>query len=157
MATALMQAALETGAVDAVVAVRMSATNPLEAEGVICRSPEEVAACRGSKYTAVAVNTTLRHILEAPGRYAPVGLPCHIQGLRLERRRSRRLRERVTLALGIFCGLTCEPRATAVAARQAGSIPRSSATCRTGGRGGREACAWRRGGVRSAGGTTPTT
>lgn len=123
MATALMQAALETGAVDAVVAVRMSATNPLEAEGVICRSPEEVAACRGSKYTAVAVNTTLRHILEAPGRYALVGLPCHIQGLRLERRRSRRLRERVTLALGIFCGLTCEPRATAVAARQAGLDP----------------------------------
>jgi len=86
VATALMQAALETGAVDAVVAVRMSATNPLEAEGVICRSPEEVAACRGSKYTAVAVNTTLRHILEAPGRYALVGLPCHIQGLRLETR-----------------------------------------------------------------------
>ena len=95
VATALMQAALETGVVDAVVAVRMSAANPLEAEGVICRSPEEVAACRGSKYNAVAVNTALRQILEEPGRYALVGLPCHIQGLRLAQRRSRRLRERV--------------------------------------------------------------
>ncbi len=124
VATTLMQAALETGAVDAVVAVRMSAANPLEAEGVICRSPEEIAACRGSKYDVVAINTILRRILEEPGRrYALVGLPCHIQGLRLAQRRSRRLRERVALTLGIFCGLTQEPRATAVAARQAGLDP----------------------------------
>jgi len=123
VATALMKAALETGAVDAVVAVRMSAANPLEAEGVICHSPAEVAACRGSKYTAVAVNVALRRILEEPGRYALVGLPCHIQGLRLAQRRSRRLRERVVFTLGIFCGLTHEPRATAVAARQVGLDP----------------------------------
>jgi coenzyme F420 hydrogenase subunit beta len=123
VATALMRAALETGVVDAVVAVRMSAANPLEAEGVICRSPAEVAACRGSKYNAVAVNVALRRILEEPGRYALVGLPCHIQGLRLAQRRSRRLRERVVLTLGIFCGLTGEPRATALAARQAGLDP----------------------------------
>ena len=44
-------------------------------------------------------------------------------GLRLAQRRSRRLRERVVLTLGILCGLTCEPRATAVAARQAGLDP----------------------------------
>jgi coenzyme F420 hydrogenase subunit beta len=123
VATALMQAALEVGAVDAVVAVRTSAANPLEAEGVVCRSPEQVAACRGSKYDVVALNAVLRRILEEPGRYAVVGLPCHIQGLRLAQRRSRRLRERVVLSLGIFCGLTNEPRATAVLARKAGFSP----------------------------------
>jgi coenzyme F420 hydrogenase subunit beta len=123
VATALMQTALECELVDGVIAVRMSAANPLEAEGVICRSPEEVAACRGSKYNVVAINVALRQILEEPGRYALVGLPCHIQGLRLAQRRSRRLRERVVFALGIFCGLTQEPRATAVAARQAGLYP----------------------------------
>ena len=122
-ATALMQAALESGAVDAVVAVRMSAADPLRAESAICRSPEEVATCRGSKYDVVAINTVLRRILDEPGRYALVGLPCHIQGLRLAQRRSRRLRERVTLALGVFCGFTNEPRATAVLARQAGLDP----------------------------------
>ena len=123
VATTLMQVALESGIVDAVVAVRMSAANPLEAESVICRSPEEVAACRGSKYNVVAVNTVLREILAVPGRYAVVGLPCHIQGLRLAQRGSRRLRDRVPLTLGIFCGLTNEPRATAVLARQAGLDP----------------------------------
>ncbi len=120
VATALMQSALETGLVDAVVAVRMSPTNPMEAEAAICRSAADVAACRGSKYNVVAINRVLRRILDEPGRYALVGLPCHIQGLRLAQRRSRRLRERVTLAIGIFCGLTNEPRATAVLARQAG-------------------------------------
>jgi coenzyme F420 hydrogenase subunit beta len=123
VATALMQAALEAGTVDAVVAVRMSAANPLEAESVICRSPEEVAACRGSKYSVVAINSVLGRILEEPGRYALVGLPCHIQGLRLAQRRSRRLLERVILTMGIFCGLTNEPRATAVLAQQAGLDP----------------------------------
>jgi coenzyme F420 hydrogenase subunit beta len=118
-----MQAALEAGTVDAVVAVRMSAANPLEAESVICRSPEEVAACRGSKYNVVAINSALGRILEEPGRYALVGLPCHIQGLRLAQRHSRRLRERVILTMGIFCGLTNEPRATAVLAQQAGLDP----------------------------------
>jgi coenzyme F420 hydrogenase subunit beta len=123
VATALMQTALEGELVDGVIAVRLSAANPLEAEGVICRSPEEVAACRGSKYNVAAINVALRQILEEPGRYALVGLPCHIQGLRLAQRSSRRLRERVVFALGIFCGLTQEPQATAVAARQAGLCP----------------------------------
>ena len=125
VATVLMQAALESGEVEAVVAVRLSAANPLEAEAVVCRTAAEVAACRGSKYNVVAVNTALREILEGPGRYALVGLPCHVLGLRLAQRDSRRLRERVTLTLGIFCGLTNEPRATDVLARQAGLDPGS--------------------------------
>jgi coenzyme F420 hydrogenase subunit beta len=119
VATALMKSALEKGLVDAVVAVRMSASNPLEAESVVCRSAAEIATCRGSKYNVVAINSALGNVLDEPGRYALVGLPCHIQGLRLAQRHSRRLRERVTLALGIFCGHTNEPRATAVLARQA--------------------------------------
>jgi coenzyme F420 hydrogenase subunit beta len=123
VATALMLAALESGLVDGVVAVRGSAANALEAESVICRSADEVTACRGSKYNVAAANTALRETLATGGRYAIVGLPCHIQGLRLAQRRSRRLRERVVLSLGIFCGLTQEPRATAVLARQAGLDP----------------------------------
>jgi coenzyme F420 hydrogenase subunit beta len=120
VATALLAGALESGFADAVLAVGLDPVNPLAPVGVVARTPEEVAACRGSKYNIVAVNTQLRVVLDEPGRYILVGLPCHIQGLRLAQRRSRRLRERVVLGLGIFCGLTNEPRATEVAARQAG-------------------------------------
>jgi coenzyme F420 hydrogenase subunit beta len=123
VATALLAGALEAGLVDAVVAVGTDPSNPLETTGVVCRTPAEVAGCRGSKYNVVAVNSLLRRVLDEPGRYAIVGLPCHVQGLRLAQRRSRRLRERVVLSLGVFCGLTNEPRATAVLARQAGLDP----------------------------------
>lgn len=123
VATALLTGFLEEGLADAVLAVGMSDEDPLRASGVVCRSPAEVAACRGSKYNVVAVNALLRTVLDEPGRYVLVGLPCHIQGLRLAQRRSRRLRERVVLTLGIFCGLTGEPRATEVAAVQAGLDP----------------------------------
>ena len=123
VATALLAGALETGFADAVLAVGVDRANPLAAVGVLCRTPQEVAACRGSKYNVVAVNTLLRTVLDEPGRYILTGLPCHIQGLRLAQRHSRRLRERVVLSLGVFCGLTNEPRATEVAARQAGLDP----------------------------------
>jgi coenzyme F420 hydrogenase subunit beta len=123
LATAILGGLLEEDLADAVLAVDMNDERPLQAGGVVCRSPAAVAACRGSKYDVVAVNTLLRDVLDEPGRYVLVGLPCHIQGLRLAQLRSRRLRERVVLALGIFCGLTCEPRATEVAALQAGLEP----------------------------------
>jgi coenzyme F420 hydrogenase subunit beta len=130
IATALLAGALEEGLADAVLAVDSDATNPLRAAGVVCRTPDEVAACRGSKYNVVAVNVLLRQVLERDGRYVLVGLPCHVQGLRLAQRRSRRLRERIILTLGIFCGLTCEPRATEIAALQAGLDPTDLAAVR---------------------------
>lgn len=123
VATALLAGALEAGFADTVLAVGVDPANPLAAVGVICRTPQEVAACRGSKYNVVAVNTLLRTVLDEPGRYILTGLPCHIQGLRLAQRHLRRLRERVVLSLGVFCGLTNEPRATEVAVRQAGLDP----------------------------------
>ncbi len=123
VATALAAGALESGAVDGVLAVGIDSRRPLAATGVLCHTPEEVAACRGSKYNVVALNVLLRRVLDEPGRYLLVGLPCHVQGLRLAQRASRRLRERVVLSLGIFCGLTGEPRATEVAALQAGLDP----------------------------------
>lgn len=140
VATALVQGALATGSIDAALLVSMgggasaarekasspgaaTSTGALAAVPVVARSAEEVAACRGSKYSAVALNTALRHVLEEPGRYALVGLPCHIQGLRLAQKRHPSLRKRVVLAVGIFCGLTAVPRATEIAARRAGVDP----------------------------------
>jgi len=120
VATAILQGALATGSVDSVIACRMDPDNALEVEPVIARTPEEISACRGSKYNVVATNVLLRRVIEEPGRYALIGLPCHIQGLRLAQRRHPLLRERVVLAVGIFCGWTGLPQMAAVAARRAG-------------------------------------
>jgi coenzyme F420 hydrogenase subunit beta len=123
IATALLQGALEQGDVDAVIGVRMSRATPLAAEPAIARSTAGVAALRGSKYSMVAVGEALREVRASPGRYAFVGLPCHIQGLRLAQRRSRVLRERIPLTVGVFCGFNMLPRATCAAARRIGVDP----------------------------------
>jgi coenzyme F420 hydrogenase subunit beta len=123
VATAILLGALADRAIDAAVVVRPSQSHALAMEPFVARSAEQIAACRGSKYNMVALNVALREVLARPGRYALVGLPCHIQGLRLAQRRDRRLAERVVLALGIFCGWSAEPRATALAARRLGLEP----------------------------------
>ncbi|MGD0997112.1 MAG: Coenzyme F420 hydrogenase/dehydrogenase, beta subunit C-terminal domain [Thermoleophilia bacterium] len=121
--TAILVAALADGSIEAAVVVRPSAGNALAMEPLVARAKEEIEVCRGSKYNMVALNCALREVRERPGRYALVGLPCHIQGLRLAQCRDRRLRERVVLAVGIFCGWSAQPRATALAARRLGLDP----------------------------------
>ena len=123
VATAIVTGALADDLIDAAILVRPARDKALAMEPFVARSPDEIAGCRGSKYNMVALNTALRAVLAHAGRYALVGLPCHIQGLRLAQRRYPRLRDRVVLALGIFCGWSAEPRATALAARRLGLEP----------------------------------
>lgn len=123
IATAILQAALERDLIDAALVCRTDPAQPLRAEPVVARTPDEVAACRGSKYNVVDTNVLLRRVIDEPGRYALVGLPCHIQGFRLARERSRMLRERVVFTMGIFCGWTAKPRATEVEALRSGLDP----------------------------------
>ncbi len=137
VATAILQAALTDGLpgpqgervrVDAATCCRVDPDNPLAVRPVVVETPAEAAACRGSKYNTVAMNEALAHVRESPGGYVLVGLPCHIHGLRLAQERSAKLRERVVLALGIFCGWSATPRATEIIARRAGVEPADLAT-----------------------------
>ena len=52
------------------------------------------------------IRINLKEILEKEGKYAVVGLPCHICGMRKAEEVSRTLRERVAFHLGIFCSHT---------------------------------------------------
>jgi len=120
VATAILQGSLASGDIDAAVVCRVDPANSLAVEPVLARTPDEVAVCRGSKYNVAAVNLLLRRLLDEPGHYAVVGLPCHLQGLRKAQDRYVALRDRVAFTLGIFCGWTATPRATEVTARRVG-------------------------------------
>ena len=54
------------------------------------------------------VNISLKEILESKEsrKYAVVGLPCHIQGIRKAEQKNIRLRERIKFHLGILCNHT---------------------------------------------------
>jgi coenzyme F420 hydrogenase subunit beta len=130
VATAILQGALGHDLIDAALVVGMDPANALAGRAYLARTAEEVAAARGSKYTTVNGNVLLRTIRREPGRYAVVGLPCHLQGLRRAQRRFPALRTRVVFALGVFCGLTQLPQGTWLAARRAGVDPGSLAEVR---------------------------
>jgi len=124
VATAILAGALETGFIDAAIVTTMDPENPLRTFSYIATDRDGVLAARGSKYTVASPNRLLRRVLEEDGRYALVGLPCHIEGLRKAQTVYKLLRRRVVLAVGLFCGTTCTPRGTLVGIQRMGIDPR---------------------------------
>lgn len=100
--------ALETGLIDGVLVTRMSKDNPLQAEPFIARTKEEIISAATSKYCPVPVNVLLNEILDSSvnHKFAVVGLPCHIQGIRKAEKLNRTLRDKIVIRLGIFCNHT---------------------------------------------------
>jgi len=112
LASSLLVHALEQGLIDRALVTRMRPDSPLEPEPFIAGTAEQVREAMASKYCPVPANVALRTVLDEDGRYAVVGLPCHIHGVRRAEAASKVLRERVALRLGIFCSHSSTFRAT---------------------------------------------
>jgi coenzyme F420 hydrogenase subunit beta len=112
LVTALLIFALEEHLIDGALVTRMSKDRPLEAEPFIARTKEEIKDAAKSKYCPVPANVALTEILQSQGKYAVVGLPCHIHGIRKAEECSEVLRERVVLHIGIACSLGWRFQAT---------------------------------------------
>jgi len=103
VATTLLLHALDAGAIDGAVVTRMSAANPLQTESILTHKRNEIRSCRGSKYCPSSLGHALREAAAADGRFAVVGLPCQIHGVRKWQAVSSRMREKFPLLFGIFC------------------------------------------------------
>lgn len=104
--TALLIFALGQGLIDGALVTRMSEENPLEPQPFIATTKEEIISAAKSKYCPVPANIALRSIQEQEGRFAVVGLPCHIHGIRKAESVSKKLKEKIVLHLGILCSHT---------------------------------------------------
>jgi coenzyme F420 hydrogenase subunit beta len=104
--TALLLFALEKGIIDGALVIKMSEENPLEPQPFIARTKEEIISACKSKYCPVPANIALREILKEDGRFAVVGLPCHIHGVRKAELANKKLKEKIVLHVGIFCSHT---------------------------------------------------
>jgi len=83
------------------------------AEPLLACSKEEVLSATGSKYCPAPVALGIRDILKAPcGRYAFVGLPCHIRALKNAESQIPGLKEKIAVRIGLFCNHTPLPKAT---------------------------------------------
>jgi coenzyme F420 hydrogenase subunit beta len=105
LVTQLLIFALEEGIIDGALVTRMKGDNPLEPEPLIARTREEIIEASKSKYCPVPANLTLKEILKENGKFAVVGLPCHIQGIRKAEMVNNKLKEKIVLHLGILCSV----------------------------------------------------
>jgi len=104
LVTQLLIFALEEGIIDGALVTRMKKDKPLEPEPFIARTREEIIEARGSKYCPVPANIALKEILESEEeKFAVVGLPCHIHGIRKAEQINKKLKEKIVLHVGIFC------------------------------------------------------
>lgn len=98
---------LERGLVDHIVHVTPEtapATGQPLFQFAISSTPEEVRARSKSRYYPVEMSGVIQEMLQRPGRYAVVGIPCFIKALRLACRESAMLKERLAFTVGIVCG-----------------------------------------------------
>jgi len=103
--TTLLLYAIDEGIIDGALVTRMKKNRPLEPEPFIARTREEIVSAAGSIYCPVPANDAIKQIIDAGEgeRFAVVGLPCHIQGIRKLEKINPLLKDRIVLHLGIFC------------------------------------------------------
>lgn len=119
---------LESGCIDGAVVTRMSSERPLETETFIARTRDDILSAQKSKYCPAPVNTILRDICRSKGRYAFVGLPCHIEGIRKVQKYDEVLSKRLPYILGLFCSRTPTANATRFLLRRLGIAEQSVAS-----------------------------
>jgi len=120
LVTELLIFSLENGLIDGALVTKMNENNPFEPEPFIARTRKEIISAAGSKYCPVPANIKLEQILSEEGKFAVVGLPCHIQGIRKAAMIKRQLQEKIILHLGLFCSHTVDFRGTKLLLRKLG-------------------------------------
>jgi len=101
--TELLIFALDTGVIDGVVVTKMNELKPFEPKPFIARTRAEVIEASRSKYCPVPLNATLKQIISEKGKFAVVGLPCHIHGVRKAEQNIKGLKEKIVLHVGLMC------------------------------------------------------
>lgn len=106
LVTSLLIFALEEKLIDGALITRMDQKNPLEPVVLIATNKEEIISASGSKYCPVPANIGIKKILKKEGKYAVVGLPCHIHGIRKFENINPELKNRIKYHFGLFCANT---------------------------------------------------
>ncbi len=103
LVTQLLLFALKERIIDGALVTKMNDENPLEPEVFIARTREEIITASQSKFCPVPANIMLKKILKEKGKFAVVGLACHIHGIRKAEMLNKELKEKIVLHLGLFC------------------------------------------------------
>ena len=100
LVTSILIATLRAGEIDGALVATCKGIKP---QTMIARTEDELVKASGSIYVLFPHNAGLRLLLKAEGRYAVVGLPCHLRGLAKMASAYPELRDKVALKIGLFC------------------------------------------------------
>ncbi|MHB9131493.1 MAG: Coenzyme F420 hydrogenase/dehydrogenase, beta subunit C-terminal domain [Armatimonadota bacterium] len=104
LASWLLARLLDDGVVDRVACVIPGGDPHRLFTYTMCETSADVRSARGSAYYPVELSQVLRSIRRQEARYAIIGLPCMLKGVRLAMAQMPWLRERVKILVGLVCG-----------------------------------------------------
>jgi len=104
--TQLLIYALEKGLIDGAIVTRMRQDKPLLPESFIAKTRDDIISASKSKYCPTSPGEVLKQVLKEEGRFAFVGLPCQIHGVRKAEMNIKGLKEKIVLHIGLFCSHT---------------------------------------------------
>ncbi len=105
-ATALALFCVEQGLVEGVLHVGKDQGEPWRNRTMVSRSRAELLSNTGSRYSPASPCEGLGLAEQSSSPFAFVGKPCDMHGLRKLQMQRTRLKESITLAIGIFCAGT---------------------------------------------------
>lgn len=109
--TALLLSLMSEGRIDGAVVVGQDAKERWRSKALLARSAEEIVSAANSRYAIAPTGAVISEIVNTPGRFAFVGLPCQLHGFHNACKVNRKLAERVALVIGLFCHASVEPEA----------------------------------------------
>jgi coenzyme F420 hydrogenase subunit beta len=107
--TALLLYLLGTGKIQGAIVVGMDEKKPYLSKGILATTADEILAAAGSKYSITPSMEVLSLLRKKEGRFAIVGLPCQIHGLRKLMEVDPQLSGKIYCILGLFCNCNLEP------------------------------------------------
>ncbi len=126
MVTATVAYLLETGRVDGAIVTTMKEGTWNETEVYVARDAGELAASQKSKYQPNPLDRVLKGVIRGEireQRLVYVGLPCHVEALRLAQKAFPVLAQRIRYVLSIFCSRVPSLYATEFLIREHGVCP----------------------------------
>lgn len=107
--TMLLIYLLEKGLINGAVVVTMDDNDPFAAKGVLAKTTEDIIKASRSKYIVTPSMEVLKEIRKLDGKFAVVGLPCQVHGIRKLTRVDPELAGKIIFILGLMCSYTLEP------------------------------------------------
>ena len=108
--SALLIHLLESGEIDGAVVAGFDPQEPCRMKGMLATTAEEVLAAAGSKYCLTSSMEALQLLRRKKGRFAVVGLPCQVQGIRKLQMTDPSLARKIYCVFGLYCHCNMEPR-----------------------------------------------